>query len=96
METIGNRISCRRISSMSMSKEAKYIGQWIIGILTAVMLIMFGWQMKETQLDNTYKSCLVAHNEINGQSEQHCADMQDYSGTEFVCNQSNTSCWLEL
>jgi hypothetical protein len=70
--------------------------QLLIVIATIVMLVMFGWWMKKQQLDNTYKACLVAHNEVNGESEQQCANMQDYSGTEFVCNQNTKQCWLEL
>jgi hypothetical protein len=39
--------------------------------------------------------CDKAHNEVSGQSEQACGDAQDRTNTEYLCNQTGTSCWVE-
>lgn len=71
--------------------------------IIAVLLIVFGWIMlqagKQSQLaamHQAYSTCWTAHNEISGQSEQTCGRVQDATHTEFLCNQTNTACWLEV
>lgn len=38
--------------------------------------------------------CDKAHSEISGTSEQACGDIQDRTGTEYICGQFR--CWVEL
>ena len=39
--------------------------------------------------------CDIAHDEYSGESEQKCGDAQDQTNTEYLCNHSGTTCWVE-
>lgn len=73
--------------------------------LAIVALLLFTFALinqqigKELQIKRqheTYQVCLLAHNEINGASEQACADAQEATNTEFVCDYNGQHCWLEV
>lgn len=40
--------------------------------------------------------CDMAHNEISGESEEKCGQMQDETNTEYMCGYNYTECWLEV
>lgn len=40
--------------------------------------------------------CDVAHNEINGRSEQACGDIQDKYKMEYLCSSIGDHCWVEV
>lgn len=71
--------------------------------LVTVMLCVFGFECiqigKQQQIakyHNAYSVCLAAHAEVSGKSETACANAQDATHTEFLCNQTNAYCWLEI
>jgi hypothetical protein len=71
----------------------------VISAVSTVLCLEIGSSTgKDRQLNNmreTYKTCLVAHAEVNGESEQACAKAQDETSTEFLCNQQG-HCWVEV
>lgn len=71
----------------------------IIAAIVCLFGFMIGFNVgQDNQLNamrETYKTCLVAHAEINGDSEQACADAQDKTSTEFLCSPQG-NCWVEV
>lgn len=71
----------------------------VVIAVSAIFGGMVGFSMgRDAQLKDmreAYKTCLVAHFEVNGDSEQACGNAQDITSTEFLCNQQN-HCWLEV
>jgi hypothetical protein len=72
-------------------------------VLVAILLCVFGFEMiqigKQQQIaqqHQAYNVCLAAHEEISGNSETACANAQDATHTEFLCDKTNTYCWLEV
>jgi hypothetical protein len=70
----------------------------IAALLFAFGLIMLqaGKQQQIAQQHQAYSICLTAHSEISGASEAACANAQDATGTEFLCNHDGQYCWLEV
>lgn len=69
-------------------------------ILIAALALFIGayWEQQtdRTAMRDALTTCQVAHENIDGASEQACGDAQDRTGTEFVCNQTGEACWLEV
>lgn len=40
--------------------------------------------------------CDMAHNEVSGESEEKCGQLQDETNTEYLCSYNYTECWLEV
>lgn len=53
-------------------------------------------ELAASKVEYVQTVCDIAHDEISGASEQACGDAQDQTGTEYLCNHINTSCWVEV
>ena len=51
-------------------------------------------QSYKDQLTNTRRTCLESSKVINGTLEDQCAQLQDETDTEFICDVMGR-CWLE-
>ena len=50
---------------------------------------------KAVQVQMVQTVCDIANHEISGESEEACGDVQSQTNTEYICNYSGTSCWVE-
>lgn len=73
----------------------------LLVLVTAVMLFLmalvnWGYSMRIQHEELTMRVCSAAHVQNDRASEEECARLQDSLNVEFVCNQQNTGCWVEL
>lgn len=52
-------------------------------------------QLEHARADYVYSVCIQAHHEVSGRSEQARGELQNETGYEFMCNKTNTHCWVE-
>lgn len=73
--------------------------------LVAVLALVVVGDFKEARAElatsktaYVQRVCDKAHKELNGQSEQECADAQDQAGAEYICSSyaANARCWVVL
>lgn len=72
-------------------------------VMTIIVILAIGMvgnmdkkDAQTLQARDVYNVCMQAHNQANGLSEQACGNAQDETGTEFLCNNNNTQCWVEV
>lgn len=46
--------------------------------------------------ETVYAVCERSRAVANGELERACGDAQDRSGTEYLCHQDGTVCWVEV
>lgn len=69
------------------------VGIWVVGDFRGAHANLTAQKVEYTQV-----ICDHARSEINGSSEQACADAQTTTGTEYLCTSTSpkASCWVEV
>ena len=64
--------------------------------LVISQLTGFNNDIYRAKLDYAKYICDYSHNVPTGDTETECGRLQAETHTEYLCNQTNTACWLEV
>lgn len=69
-------------------------------VLVSVDNIIQTGEVRSITKASVYAVCNQSRQELNGTAERACGDIQDQTGTEFLCSannmEANTHCWVEV
>lgn len=71
-----------------------------LSIALVAALVIGDWiganrALQRNKLEYVTATCDIAHSQYNGATEQACADAQNRTGYEYLCNNDNSVCWTE-
>lgn len=77
-------------------KQYQLIAITILLAVFGFIMLQVGKQVQVANMHEAYSLCLTAHAEVSGASETACGNAQDKTHTEFLCDKTNSYCWLEV
>ena len=70
----------------------------VIAVLAVVVVYQYNGAQHElriAKIEYVQHLCDRAHTEISGASEVECGNAQDRTNTEYLCDKTGTTCWVE-
>lgn len=68
----------------------------LLAIPLIIALLVVGYLDKPpTESEQVYNACMKARAEYSQFSENYCGALQDDYHVKFLCNQTNTKCFVE-